>query len=287
MIVTAWDRPAGRLLAGLLGSLAAVGEAGPVRVLVPDAAAAERVGRFTAPADTTAIVADFVDQPGKLAYDGLMPRLPQLVGSDGGPVTWLDPGTWVQEAGAIAPMQEGAAGGALVAAFPIDRGYRSMASDTSPWHVHRAAIHRAYGPKMAEHTWTRPAVEIGVFTLRGDARHWQFWQAVRDEAVQRGVTPGPGLFSLSAVTLHMAIWRHQLPLAPLPARWNWLCHLGRPMRNGRRLVEPAPPYDPIAILHLSGPEPGRPAAIRDRAGRLYKTNLCFPPTFEPLAEPPP
>ncbi|BBK36066.1 hypothetical protein STAQ_11440 [Allostella sp. ATCC 35155] len=285
MIVTAWSPPDGSLLAGLLGSLAALGARGrpPFRVLVPGAAEADRVRRLAGDVGVQTIVAPFaMDEPSP--HDALLPDLPRLTGMSEGVVTWLAPSVWVQEAHAIRVMREAATDGSLVAAYAVDRAYRALTAPRSPWHIHRAAMARAFGAEAARRLWMRPAIDIGVFSLAADAPHWSAWRAIREAAVERGRSPGAGTpHTLGSLALNIAVRTHRLPVLPLPARWNWLCHLERPLWQDGRLVEPEPPHDPIAILHLSGESSRRVMRIEDRDGRRLRSSLRFPLRIEPDA----
>ncbi len=295
VIVSAWDPPDGGLLEGLLASLAAQddGRLPPIRVLVPDAATGERVRAMDAPRDLRTIAADFaLDSGTGSAHDALLPDLPRLI-ADADALIWLAPSVWVQRPGAFAVMAEAAAGGGLVAAYAIDRGYKAMATEHSPWHAHRGATARAFGVEVARQTWLRPPVEVGVFALRADAPHWEMWRQARAEALARKPTaadqklpaakPSEGSIGLSAIALNVAIVRQRLAVAPLPASWNWLCHIERPMWNGRQVVEPEPPFEPITILHLSGQARDRVMPLKDRAGLQYHSTLRFPLVVSPGA----
>ncbi|WP_374442520.1 hypothetical protein [Stella sp.] len=285
MIVTAWSPPDGALLASLLRSLAAAGGARLPRVHVlvpgPDAARAVRDLAGTLPVET--VEAGFAEGPAP--WDACLPVLPELLGRPTGVVTWLAPVVWVQERRAIAVMRDAAADGAIVAAYPIDRAYRALASEHSPWHVHRTALARIFGPEAVRRSWLRPALDIGVFSLAADAPHWAAWQEARAAAVRRGGTLGETPHTLSSLALNLAIRYRRLPVLPLPARWNWLCHLERPLWEGGRLVEPEPPYEAIAIFQLSGHAGQRTMTVYDRAGGRFRSNLRFPLRVEPVDPP--
>ncbi len=286
MIVTAWSPPDGTLLASLLGSLAALGDRDlpPVHVLVPGPQEAVAVRALAGRLAVTPLEAPFADG-GMAPHDALLPALPQLLGGGPALVTWLSPAVWVQDRQALPVMREAAAGGAIVGAYPIDRCYRALTSDNSPWHVHRNAVARVFGAEAASTSWMRPAIDIGVFTLAGDAPHWAAWQAMRDAVADRQDALGDTPHTLSSLALNLAILRGRLPVVPLPARWNWLCHLERPMWEHGLAVEPQPPYDPIAILHLSGHSARRAMGVYDRAGGRFRSTLRFPLTVEPVDRP--
>ena len=72
-----------------------------------------------------------------------------------------------------------------------------------------------------------------------------------------------------------AIWTEGLPLHPLPAVCNWLCHLAVPAldRATGRFVVPYLPNGPIGILHLCGDLKDTLFDVRDGDGRIHSLSL--------------
>jgi hypothetical protein len=54
-----------------------------------------------------------------------------------------------------------------------------------------------------------------------------------------------------------------------PARFNWLCSVSQPVFNVQleRWVRPAPPHEPISLLHLTNSNDRAPA--KDRVATWY------------------
>ncbi|BBK32460.1 hypothetical protein EDC65_4970 [Stella humosa] len=262
VVVTAWDPPNGALLAGLLASLDRLSPAWPVRVLVPDAAVA--AGRATV----------ILDGPFADAVTRARAWLPQTVpGFDR--YIWLDSATWVQTADALPVLAEAAPGDALSACYEIDRGYRPFFADAGMWHRYRAATDAVFGREAANLGWLCAFANGGVMALDAAAPHWAAWASTIRAGWERRSAAAPSL-PFADLALNVALLRHKLPVAPLPATWNWLCHLAAPTWDGARLVEPGYPGQPIRIVHLSGQARSAVMRLRDRDRRPYLSTLRFP-----------
>jgi hypothetical protein len=92
--------------------------------------------------------------------------------------------------------------------------------------------------------------DTGVFALRSDAPHWALWA----KWFGAGLTATKGELCCDQTALNHALWTEHLPVSPLPALCNWLCHLALPgfdpLRG--RFCEPVTPRHPVGILHLTG-----------------------------------
>lgn len=281
VVVTAWDAPRGALLAGLRGSLDAVGCDLPLRVLVPDRATGQAVVRQPRAAGVGAVVLgvrageDFADTVARTR-----PLLPQAVPGFARYI-WLDPATWVQTADALPVLAATAPGAPLSACYQADRAYPAWFGDDPPWRAMRQAVEAAFGRETGNRLWLCPLVDGGVMALDAGAPHWRAWaEAVAEGWERRRAVPAP--YAFADVALSVALERRRLPLAPLPARWNWLCHQAAPHWSGGRLVEPAPPGAAIRILHLSGPTRAAVMRLGDGEGRWFRSTLRHPLTVEPM-----
>ncbi|WP_374450006.1 hypothetical protein [Stella sp.] len=275
VVVTAWDLPRGVLLSGLLASLDAVGCDLPVRVLVPDHAAARAVvARRRAAGIGAVVLRPRGDEPFADALARTRPLLPQAAPGFGRHL-WLDPATWVQAPDALPVLAAAAGGGRLAGCYQADRAYPAWFGDDPPWAAMRRAIEAAFGSEAGSRLWMCPVIDGGVLALDADAPHWQAWAAAMAEGWERrAAVPAPYAFADLALTV--AVVRGRLPFAPLPAAWNWLCHQALPRWTGEQLVEPVPPGAPIRILHLSGPTRAAVMRLGDGAGGHYRSTLRHP-----------
>jgi hypothetical protein len=85
--------------------------------------------------------------------------------------------------------------------------------------------------------------------LKSQAPHWAAWQHHFQAALQRT----EGRLVCDQSVLNHALWTDQLPLHPLPARCNWVCHLALPHHEvaDGKFYEPISPRQLLGILHLT------------------------------------
>lgn len=161
---------------------------------------------------------------------------------------WIDADCWVQQGDALALFQRAARTGALAVAPEI---HRSMRHYRHAWKefstVNGAAYEAAFGQETAERLIRYPLINAGVFALRADAPHWQGWADLLGDALQRSAD------MTDQITLNVLVYDHGFACEPLPSRCNWPVHHATPAWDAERglFVEPAMPYEPLGILHLT------------------------------------
>ena len=160
---------------------------------------------------------------------------------------WIDADAWVQERYALEWYMEEAAKGALVAAPQVDRAYRHT-SGLVGVRINRMLAY--FGQEAVARVVWASYFNAGVFALRSDAPHWALWAKWFDA----GLTATKGELCCEQTALNHALWTERLPVSPLPALCNWLCHLALPGFDPirERFCEPLVPRNPIGILHLTG-----------------------------------
>jgi hypothetical protein len=161
---------------------------------------------------------------------------------------WIDADCWVQQGDAISLFLDAARTGALAVAPEI---HRSMRHYHHAWGefsaVCGAAYEACFDRATAERLIRYPMINAGVFALKGDAPHWAGWAGVLGEALQRS-TNMPDQMALNVLVYDRG-FRHE----PLPSRCNWPVHHATPVWDADRslFVEPAMPYEPLGILHMT------------------------------------
>ena len=161
---------------------------------------------------------------------------------------WIDADCWVQQGDALALFQRAARTGALAVAPEI---HRSMRHYRHAWKefstVNGAAYEAAFGKDTAERLIRYPLINAGVFALRADAPHWQGWADLLGESLQRSAD------MTDQIALNVLVYDHGFPCEPLPSRCNWPVHHATPAWDAERslFVEPAMPYEPLGILHMT------------------------------------
>src|ERR671912_652910 len=90
-------------------------------------------------------------------------------------------------------------------------------------------------------------INAGVFALKADAPHWGGWADVMGEALQRSTN------MTDQIALNVLVYDKGFTCEPLPSRCNWPIHHATPAWDAERslFVEPAMPYDPLGILHMT------------------------------------
>jgi hypothetical protein len=161
---------------------------------------------------------------------------------------WIDGDCWVQQGDAISLFLAAARTGALAVAPEI---HRSMRHYRHAWPefaaVNGAAFEACFDKATAERLIRYPLINAGVFALRADAPHWRGWGDLLGEALQRSTN------MTDQVALNVLVYDKGFGCEPLPSRCNWPVHHATPAWDAERalFVEPAMPYDPLGILHLT------------------------------------
>ncbi len=161
---------------------------------------------------------------------------------------WIDGDCWVQQGDAIALFLAAARTGALAVAPEI---HRSMRHYRHAWPefaaVNGAAFEACFDRPTADRLVRYPLINAGVFALQADARHWQGWADLLGDALQRSTD------MTDQISLNVLVYDKGFTCEPLPSRCNWPVHHATPVWDAERtlFVEPAMPYDPLGILHLT------------------------------------
>lgn len=182
------------------------------------------------------------------------PFIPQLFpGFD--VYVWLDADTWVQDWAAIDLLIKGAVKSDLAVVPQVDRAYgKTMRLSWlgpipfRPRSFYYSNARKAFDGKIARRLFPFPTINAGVFAMRGDAPHWQRWQELIKQALQKG-----NIFTAEQLTLGIMVYLEGYAAERLPAWCNWLCE-NKPLFDAAqgRFIEPYLPHQPIGILHLSG-----------------------------------
>jgi len=161
---------------------------------------------------------------------------------------WIDGDCWVQQGDALDLFLRAARTGKLAVAPEIHRSMRHYYHAWTEFStINGAAYERGFGRELAERLIRYPLINAGVFALKADAPHWRGWAEVLGEALQRSTD------MTDQIALNVMVYDHGYACEPLPSRCNWPVHHATPAWDAERslFVEPAMPYDPLGILHLT------------------------------------
>jgi hypothetical protein len=161
---------------------------------------------------------------------------------------WIDGDCWVQQGDALSLFLAAARTGALAVAPEI---HRSMRHYRHAWRefstINGAAYEEGFGKETAERLIRYPLINAGVFALEAEAPHWAGWAEVLGEALQRSAN------MTDQIALNVLVYDKGFSCEPLPSRCNWPIHHATPAWDAERqlFVEPAMPYEPLGILHMT------------------------------------
>ncbi|MEI6202529.1 MAG: hypothetical protein WCP68_11315 [Enhydrobacter sp.] len=161
---------------------------------------------------------------------------------------WIDGDCWVQQGDALSLFLAAARTGALAVAPEIHRSmrhYRHAWTEFST--INGAAYAECFDKETAERLIRYPLINAGVFALKADAPHWAGWAELLGEALQRSAN------MTDQIALNVLVYDRGFACEPLPSRCNWPIHHATPAWEAARglFVEPAMPYDPLGILHMT------------------------------------
>ena len=183
---------------------------------------------------------------------------------------WFDADAWMQTPEFIEAFLDGARSRGVAVATEDGPGY------SKPWSDHRwwaGNFIAAYGLIDGIRCSLAPSINIGVVALQNTAPHWDAWKRCYTQALER-----TGKVNTDQHAFLAAIHLERLPVAYMPARFNWLPHLSCPIWNPetRMLCEPSEPYRPLSVIHLAGPRKDRPYEVNRLTGGSLSTSLTYP-----------
>lgn len=159
---------------------------------------------------------------------------------------WIDADCWVQERHALDAYLTAASHGQLAVAPEIHHAYRHT-PHLFMWRAKR--LHTYFGVEIAQRLSWSTYFNAGVFALQATAPHWARWK----QAFEHGLAATNGELCCDQTALNYLLWTENLPTAPMPATYNWLCHLALPAYDStrKRFCEPTTPNSALGILHLA------------------------------------
>jgi lipopolysaccharide biosynthesis glycosyltransferase len=169
---------------------------------------------------------------------------------------WIDADAWVNSWEAIELYFKGCENNKLSIATSADRAYGrvlraewvfgSFARIKSQNYKH--AKSSGFSEKIAREVALKPHLNIGVFALEANAKHWDVWQSNLKKALSSGK-----IWGSEQIAMNITIYSNNLPVEILPAYCNWTLIDGMKYDKERKtFVEPYLPNHQIGILHFAG-----------------------------------
>jgi hypothetical protein len=182
---------------------------------------------------------------------------------------WFDADAWMQTPEFLSAYLDGARATGAAVALENGPGYRKSFVDLKWWTGNMLGAYGLAGVKLA----LVRSINIGVLCLTDTAPHWNAWIRAYSRALER-----MGKVNLDQHAFLAAIHLDKLATTLLPARYNWLPHLSRPIWNPvtQLLCEPVAPYRPLSVVHLAGPQKDRPYQLEQLGGGNLATRLTYP-----------
>ena len=169
---------------------------------------------------------------------------------------WIDADAWVNNWEAVDLYFKGCENNKLSIATSADRAYgrvlraewvfSSFARIKSQNYKH--AKSSGFSEKIAREVALKPHLNIGVFALEADAKHWEVWQNNLKKALSYGK-----IWGSEQIAMNVTIYSNNLPVEILPAYCNWTLIDGMKFDNKKNtFVEPYLPNHEIGIIHFAG-----------------------------------
>jgi len=169
---------------------------------------------------------------------------------------WIDADAWVNSWEAIELYFKGCRNNKLSIATSADRAYGrvlraewvfgSFARIKSQNYKH--AKSSGFSEKIAREVALKPHLNIGVFALEANAKHWDVWQSNLKKALSSGK-----IWGSEQIAMNITIYSNNLPVEILPAYCNWTHIDGMKFdKDKNTLVEPYLPNHEIGIVHFAG-----------------------------------
>ena len=169
---------------------------------------------------------------------------------------WIDADAWVNSWEAIDLYLKGCENNKLSIATSADRAYGrvlraewvfgSFAKIKSQNYKHAKAS--GFSEKIAREVALKPHLNIGVFALEANAKHWETWQSNLKKALSSGK-----IWGSEQIAMNITIYSNNLPVEILPAYCNWTLIDGMKYDKVKKtFVEPYLPNHEIGIIHFAG-----------------------------------
>lgn len=188
---------------------------------------------------------------------------------DSDPILHMDADTWVQSRDAVDAYIAGARAGHFAITPQHDPCYHHT-SGAIRWRWVR--LRDYFGQLTAWRLISRTYYNAGVFAL---SRNSPLWGAFTNVFQQALAVSRRHLVSDQTV-LNYIIHTQEIGLLELPPTHNWAIHLATPMLDPVRglLLRPAPPHEPLGIVHLTAHNKLAPRLLRLLGGGHAEIALC-------------
>jgi hypothetical protein len=187
---------------------------------------------------------------------------------------WLDADTWVQDWNTIRCYLASAERTSFAVAPECDRSYSPFYRNGhfSGWY--ERCLKYCFNDSFAHQLSYFPVINSGVFAAKASAPHWQEWSRVLGEILK---LKREAFFFSEQTALNAVVRAAKVPTAFLPSTCNWMCNRAMPMcsEDGKLLLEPNPPFQPLGIIHLTADSKNGRWPVSDTGGKVHSRSLRF------------
>ena len=190
---------------------------------------------------------------------------------------WIDADCWVQDWHVVKTLIAEAQRWGLSIVPEVDRSYSPFLPKGTFLDWAYSCFARCYGEgELAVRLAHYPVLNCGVFAAPFRSPVWEVWRDQLGKVLSR---IREGFFFAEQTALNYCVRHEGIVAAPLPARYNWMCNRALPFldADGKTLVEPAPPFEPLGIIHLAAGTRDGMHHLNDTSGRVHCRTLTFPP----------
>jgi hypothetical protein len=182
---------------------------------------------------------------------------------------WLDADTWIQKPDFLELLVRGAMLNGTAIIRENGPGYHRAGFYKRWWYGN---MNKAYGTYSGIAIGALPTINIGVLALKDTAPHWDLWSEH-----YKWIIGKCGRADMDQHAFNAAIYLAQLSHSSLPARFNWICAMSKPIWNSNQhlLCEPGPDLSPISVVHLAGRNKEHVYLIEQTRGNPILMPLTF------------
>ena len=187
---------------------------------------------------------------------------------------FLDADCWVQDWSAVRLYIKEAQRVGLAVTPESDRSYTPFLVGMSVQEWRYKTFLTCLGEDLARELSQYPMINTGLFAARADSNVWSSWAEILGNFFK---TVGEPFFYAEQAMLNALIRKRLVAAALLPARCNWMCNLAAPRcsADGTILCEVEPPFEPLGIIHLTGPNKTGAVQLETVAGGTHTRTLRF------------
>lgn len=192
---------------------------------------------------------------------------------------WIDADIWIQTPEAIDTMiADAASNDSLHIAMEFDRSYKLFFEKPTMWNVYHEWYQACFNDANVTANMTlKPMLNVGVMAMSNNAPAWDIWTKIYADSLQRLPQLNSKTVMIEQLAMNVALYMASAPYVVLPASYNWLTFFATPMldKSTGMYVEPAPPYKPISMFHLTQKPKTQTEKIRCTDGSITERPLTY------------